>query len=50
MSTGLPDVTLDYLRARIKKLTDQERLTSIILDEVYSAKRIEYQNGKFYGL
>jgi hypothetical protein len=49
MDTGLPPATLDYLRSRIKTLQDHEKLTSIIIDEVYSARRIEYMNGKFYG-
>jgi hypothetical protein len=49
METGLPSGTLEYLRTRISGLSDREKLTSIILDEVYSAKRIEYSNGKFYG-
>jgi hypothetical protein len=49
METGLPSGTLEYLRIRISGLSERERLTSIIIDEVYSAKRIEYSNGKFYG-
>jgi hypothetical protein len=49
MGTGLPPATLDYLRSRIKTLQDREKLTSIIINEVYSARRVEYQNRKFYG-
>jgi hypothetical protein len=49
METWLPNGTLSYLRTRFSGLSDREKLTSIILDEVYSAKRIEYSNGKFYG-
>jgi hypothetical protein len=49
METGLPNGTLSYLRTLFSGLSDREKLTSIILDEVYSAKRIEYSNGKFYG-
>jgi hypothetical protein len=50
METGLPAATTEYLRTRIKSLSQRERVSSIILDEVYSAKRIEYVNGQFYGL
>jgi len=42
--------THNYLTSRIKKLTEREKYVSIILDEVYSAKRIEYVGGQFYGL
>ena len=50
MSTGLPDATIEYLRKRIDGLNQRERLQLLMADEVYSAKRVEYQNGKFYGL
>lgn len=49
MSTGLPDTTMKYLKKRIEPLSGRERLVSIIIDEVYSAKRVEYSNGKFFG-
>jgi hypothetical protein len=49
METGLPDATFDYLRRQIQGLSQRERLVSILIDKVYAAKRIEYQNGKFYG-
>lgn len=50
VDTGLPPATIEYLKKRIQNLTPQERLVSIVLDEVYSARRIEFQNGKFFGL
>lgn len=50
MDTGLTAATIQYLKTRIRDLTDCEKLVSLMLDEVSSAKRIEYQNGKFCGL
>lgn len=50
LETGLPQATTEYLKTRISSLSEMERICSIIIDEVYSAKRIEYMNGQFYGL
>jgi hypothetical protein len=50
VDTGLPTSTVRYLETRIKSLSPREKLVSIVLDEVYSAQRIEFQSGKFYGL
>ena len=49
MDTGLPAATIEYLRTRFSGLIEREQLVSILCDEIYTAKRIEYQNGKFYG-
>ena len=51
MSTesGLTDSTVSYLKARIKNLSQSDKTISVLVDEVYSAKRGEYKAGKFYG-
>ena len=50
VETGeLSESTLNYLRLRIKKLNDWERNCILIVDEIYSAQRVEYSNGRFFG-
>ena len=51
MSTesGLTDSGVSYLKARIKNLSQSDKTISVLVDEVYSAKRGEYKAGKFYG-
>ena len=34
---------------RFSSLSDREKVVNLILDEVYSANRVEYSNGTFYG-
>ena len=41
--------TVAYLKARYQKLSERERITALVIDEVYSAKRVEYTGGNFYG-
>ena len=41
--------TISYLRKRLENLNQRERLVSLLIDEVYTARQVEYQNGKFYG-
>ena len=31
-------------------MTDKERMVTLLIDEVYTAQRIEYDNGSFVGL
>ena len=38
-----------YLEAQFADLSEREKTTNLILDEVYSSKRIEYSNGTFFG-
>ena len=45
----LSDSSVAYLTARIKKISEKERLVSILMDEVYSHQRVQYINGQFYG-
>ena len=49
VTAGISEATKEYLRERIKKLNERERMVNILFDEVYSARRCEYSNGKFYG-
>jgi len=41
---------LAYLKQRSVSLTEQERLVVLMMDEVYTAQRVEYTNGTFVGL
>ena len=52
MDTGLSGETLKYLEARIAKLNDREKVGSLIMDEVYVAKRCEFTrcDGRIYGM
>ena len=43
-------VDIRYLHKRIEKLTMEERTCVLIIDEIYTAKKIEYSNGQFYGV
>ena len=46
----LGETAINYLKARLTKLGQQDRLVSLIFDEVYTQKRIEYVGGRFYGM
>jgi hypothetical protein len=46
----LSESTCNYLKIRLSTLEPRERVCAIILDEVYSAKRVEFAGGKLYGL
>lgn len=50
VSAGLSDETLQYLKVRASSLGPREKNVTIIIDEVYSAKRVEFTGGKLYGL
>lgn len=41
---------LDYLRDRTSSLTEPEKIVTLMLDEVYTAQRVEYTDGAFIGL
>ena len=41
---------LSYLAERTSTLTQQERIVTLMIDEIYTASRIEYSNGSFIGL
>jgi len=41
--------TIAYLGARLSKLDERSKVVVIIMDEVYSAKHVEFCGGKLYG-
>ena len=47
--SGLTESNKRYLTARIANLSEREKNVNLILDEVYSSKRVEYSNGTFFG-
>ena len=49
MEAGMSEATKQYLKTRISSLNAREKTVDLIIDEVYSSKRIEYSNGTFYG-
>ena len=48
VNTGTLDIS--YLKQRTEELNEKECLVTLMIDEVYTAKRIEYANGSFVGL
>ena len=45
----IPQSSKQYLKTRIVSLNEREKTVNLILDEVYTANRVEYSGGKFYG-
>jgi len=43
-------VDLSYLKVRISNLSDHEKKVVLLIDEIYTAQRVEYSNGSFIGL
>ena len=41
--------TKAYLHARISKLEAKDLMISVLIDEIYSSKQVQYVNGLFYG-
>lgn len=50
VSLGLSSNTGKYLENRMKALKEREKLVAILIDEVYSAQRVELNNGKVLGI
>ena len=52
VDTGLTTTGKKYLEARFAKLQEREKIGSLIIDEVYVAKRCEFtrSNGRIYGM
>ena len=52
VDTGLTQQTIKYLEARVAKLNELEKIGSLIMDEVYVAKRCEFtrSDGRIYGM
>lgn len=42
------EATISYLKVRLSKLK-REKSVALVLDEVYSSKRVEYVGGHFLG-
>lgn len=49
METGLTGSTHSYMAARVKRLSERERHVVLLIDEIYTAQRVEYQSGKLSG-
>ena len=50
LSVEAGSLDIIYLRQRSARLTEKERIMTLMIDEVSAAKRIEYSNGTFGGL
>ena len=50
MSVEASSLDLSYLTGRTKDLPKKCRIVVLMIDEVYTAQRIEYSNGYFVGL
>ncbi|QQP35774.1 Putative LOC101234561 [Caligus rogercresseyi] len=46
---GVSEGTKAYLKARARKLDEREKIVALLVDEVATAKRVEYSNGAFFG-
>ena len=49
VEAGMSKSTEQYLKTRIKNLSEREKIVNLMIDEVYSAKRVEYSGGTFHG-
>ena len=43
-------LNLEYLKLRQAELTQPEKIVVLMIDEVYTAQRVEYSNGSFIGV
>ena len=50
VDSELSDSTISYLKARFGRFAEKDKTVSILMDEVYCRKKVEYLNGKFYGM
>ena len=48
-SVATESIDLEYLKEKIKDLSLQEKMVTLILDEVYIAERVKYSNESFIG-
>ena len=48
-SVATGSIDLGYLKEIIKDLSVQEKMVTLIFDEVYIAERVEYSNESFIG-
>ena len=47
---SLSDSTKAYLQARYQKFNEKEKIVSVLMDEVYCQRSVQYANGQFYGV
>ena len=52
VDTGLSEHTSRYLKARVAKLGEREKIGALLIDEVYVSKRCEFtrSDGRIYGM
>jgi len=50
LSVSANSLDTSYLLQRTEHLSEKERMVTLMIDEIYTAKRIEYSNGSFVGL
>ena len=43
-------IDLQYLRSRLSTIPVEQQQCLLCIDEIYTAKKIEYSNGRFYGI
>ena len=44
------EIDLSYMSARLKTLSEKEKIVLLMQDKVYTSTRVEYQSGAFVGL
>jgi len=49
VEAGMSKANENYLRARLSNLTEREKVVNLMIDEVYSYKRVEFSGGNFFG-
>ena len=49
VDTGMTETNKKYLETRISNLSDQQKVVNLMVDEVYTSKRVEYVGGTYYG-
>ena len=47
---SLNDMDMEYISSRTKNLSNRDRIVTLIIDEIYTAARIELHNGRFIGM
>ena len=47
---NLSESSIQYLKVRKEKLSEKDLHVSLLLDEVHCKAKVQYMNGKFYGL
>ena len=50
MAVESSKLDMEYLRERTENLTAQDKIVTLMVDEVYTVQRIEYTNGAFVGV